>query len=175
MFMNVFRKTLFLLLPVVLFGVMKAQAADPIFVVDSRYVTVEKLEYWSVDALNNPILLSEEVYYNKYYSNFKSVLVIPVRLTIFSPLKCFSISSASRTRLSSSGTGRERKCSGIVRYTRLSKDFLRTKLASCSRFQKFSFASSIDLLERLMPVFSMIAKMIRLAKKGNFIYNILSR
>ena len=75
MFMNVFRKTLFLLLPVVLFGVMKAHAADPIFVVDSHYVTVEKLEYWSVDAFNNPILLSEEVYYNKYYSNFKSVLV----------------------------------------------------------------------------------------------------
>ena len=70
MFMNVFRKTLFLLLPVV----MKAHAADPIFVVDSHYVTVEKLEYWSVDAFNNPILLSEEVYYNKYYSNFKSVL-----------------------------------------------------------------------------------------------------
>ena len=42
MFMNVFRKTLFLLLPVVLLGVMKAQAADPIFVVDSHYVTVEK-------------------------------------------------------------------------------------------------------------------------------------
>ena len=75
MFMNIFRKTLFLLLPALLLGAMKAQAANSLFVFDGHYVTVEKLEYWSVDANNNPILLSEQIYYNQYYSNFKSVLV----------------------------------------------------------------------------------------------------
>ena len=58
MFMNVFRKTLFLLLPVVLLGVMKAQAADPIFVVDSHYVTVEKLEYCSRKSFGGVSLMN---------------------------------------------------------------------------------------------------------------------
>ena len=75
MFMNVFRKTLFLLLPALLLGAMKAQAANSLFVFDGHYVTVEKLEYWSVDANNNPILLSEQLYYNKTYKDIKSIMV----------------------------------------------------------------------------------------------------
>ena len=75
MFMNVFRKTLFVLLTAVLLGAFETKAADPIFVIDGHYVKVEKLEYWSVDANNNPILLSEQLYYNKTYKDIKSIMV----------------------------------------------------------------------------------------------------
>ena len=47
MFMNVFRKTLFVLLTAVLLGAFETKAADPIFVIDGHYVKVEKLEYWT--------------------------------------------------------------------------------------------------------------------------------
>lgn len=75
MLVNVFQKKLFVLLAVVLLGTFEAKAADPFFVMSSPFVSKVKLEYWSVDAFNKPIKLSEQLYYNNTYKDIKSIFV----------------------------------------------------------------------------------------------------
>lgn len=67
---------LLLVLVTMMMGSVEMKAADPLFLTSALDFTRSvKLTYQSVDANNNPVTLSEMLYFNKYYPNFKSILV----------------------------------------------------------------------------------------------------